>query len=50
MIKVVNIQELEMKIKQEIEIEKEYNSLPKLMEPSTILKEEHLKKVIQSDK
>lgn len=26
-------------------MEKEYDSLPKLMEPSTILQEEHLKKV-----
>lgn len=41
----MNIRELELKIKQEIEIEKEYNSIPKLNEPSSILKEDHLKKV-----
>ena len=34
-----------MKLKQEIEIEREYKTLPKLNEPSTILKDDHLRKL-----
>ena len=41
----MNLQELQLKIKQEIEIEKEYKMLPKLMNSTSILKEEHLRKV-----
>ncbi|CAF0703097.1 unnamed protein product [Brachionus calyciflorus] len=42
---VVNLKELEMKIKQEIEIEKEYKTLPTLTQQSIILKDEHLRKL-----
>ena len=41
----MNLQELELKLKQEIEIQNEYKTLPTLMNKSTILKEEHLRKV-----
>jgi hypothetical protein len=34
-----------MKLKKEMEIENEYKILPKLNSESTILKEEHLRKV-----
>jgi hypothetical protein len=43
---VVNLQELESKLKQEIEIENEYKTLPILDHETTILKEEHLRKVV----
>lgn len=42
---MVNLQELELKLKTEKEIEKEYKTLPTLMNESLILKEEHLRKV-----
>jgi LysM repeat protein len=42
---VVNLQELELKLKQEIEIENEYKTLPTLMNKSTILKEDNLRKL-----
>ena len=41
----MNLQELELKLKQEIQIENEYKTLPTLINKSTILKEEHLRKV-----
>lgn len=37
--------EFEHKLKQELEIEKEYKMLPTLVDQSTILKDEHLRKV-----
>ena len=42
---MVNLQELELKLKTEKEIEKEYKTLPTLMNESLILKEEHLRKL-----
>ena len=43
---MVNLQELELKLRVEKEIENEYKNLPHLMNESLILKEEHLRKVI----
>lgn len=43
--KIVNLQEYELKLKKEIEIEKEYKQLPNLKSQSAILKEENLRKV-----
>ena len=43
---MVNLQELELKLKTEKEIENEYKTLPTLMNESLILKEDHLRKVI----
>ncbi len=42
---VVNLQELESKIKTEMLIESEYKTLPNLIGKSSILKEEHLRKL-----
>ncbi len=42
---VVNLQELESKIKTEMLIESEYKTLPNLIGKSTILKEDHLRKL-----
>ncbi len=44
---MVNLQELELKLRVEKEIENEYKNLPHLMNESLILKEEHLRKVIK---
>jgi len=42
---IVNLHELESKLKLEMEIEKEYKTLPTLKNKSEILKEEHLRKL-----
>lgn len=42
---IVNLNELESKLKLEMEIEKEYNTLPILASQSDILKEDHLRKL-----
>ncbi len=44
---MVNLQELELKLKTEKDIENEYKTLPTLMNESLILKEDHLRKVFQ---
>ena len=44
---MVNLQELELKLKTEKDIENEYKILPTLMNESLILKEDHLRKVFQ---
>ena len=42
---MVNLQELEHKLKTEKDIENEYKTLPTLLNESLILKEDHLRKV-----
>jgi hypothetical protein len=42
---IVNLSELEHKLRKEIEIENEYKTLPKLNSDSMILKDDHLRKV-----
>lgn len=42
---IVNLQELESKLRKEMEIENEYKTLPTLNTESTIMKEEHLRKL-----
>lgn len=42
---IVNLHELESKLKLEMEIEKEYNTLPILSSKSDILKDDHLRKL-----
>lgn len=44
-VQIVNLKEYEQKLRKEIEIEKEYKQLPNLKSQSTILKEDHLRKV-----
>ena len=41
----MNLKEYEHKLRKEIEIEKEYKQLPTLIGQSTILEEDHLRKV-----
>lgn len=43
---IVNLKEYEQKLRKEIEIEKEYKQLPNLIGQTTILEEDHLRKVL----